>query len=260
MNEIEKKYLHYSRVKEINLEEAEWLLANFELSNKDISDPNEYDRLLELELDLACKVLLGALEEHDFAYRDFMPYERDENGYKIDYFSCIKVKTRDFCIWAEKLKYNLPDTLLNLTRESGGKPAVDGNADEGVMLAITPESIGNFGNGGRPKGYLAEAIEHAYNKFKDEGNTEILREGKIHEFLTRLKELSDEKGNPNFSKYIADRIDHVKKSHAKWVIKTKDKYLEATDSREIKEIGRIYGQQRVSQHLIKLRENNPLPE
>ena len=37
--------------------------------------------------------------------------------------------------------------------------------------------------GGRPKGPLYEAVDFAYKKFRNEGNTEILRPGKVIEFL-----------------------------------------------------------------------------
>ena len=62
--------------------------------------------------------------------------------------------------------------------------------------------------GGRPKGPLYEAVEFAYLKFHNEGNTEILRPGKVTEFLDRLKDLADEE-NRKISDYIAERIEIV---------------------------------------------------
>jgi hypothetical protein len=113
--------------------------------------------------------------------------------------------------------------------------------------------------GGAPKGPLAEAVEYAYLKFKEEGNTEILRKGKIHEFLERLKELADEKGNRNFSKYIADRINNVKISPSGCTVTTNEHFLKSSKSRENKIKSRSYRQQDVSKQLLYLRKKYPLP-
>lgn len=47
-------------------------------------------------------------------------------------------------------------------------------------------------------------------KFHTRGNTEILRPGKVTEFLDRLKDLADEE-NRKISDYIAERIEIVKR-------------------------------------------------
>lgn len=113
--------------------------------------------------------------------------------------------------------------------------------------------------GGAPKGHLAEAVEYTYLKFKEEGNTEILRPGKIREFMKRLKELANETGNPNFSEYIADRIDSVKISLSGCTVKTKDQFIKASTRRENTIKARTYKQDEVSKLLTNLRMKYPLP-
>lgn len=112
--------------------------------------------------------------------------------------------------------------------------------------------------GGARKGALTEAIEYAYKKFKEEGNTEILRKGKIRDFLVRLKELADEKGNPNFSKDIADRIKSVKLSPSGCIVTTEEQFIESSNIRENKMKCRNFKQQRVSQILSELRKEFPI--
>lgn len=97
--------------------------------------------------------------------------------------------------------------------------------------------------GGAPKGPLAEAIEHVYLKYLKEGNTEILRKGRIKEFLERLKELADEKGNKNFSRYVADRIEKVKISPAGNTVITKEQIINTGNGRETKRESRTYPRQ-----------------
>lgn len=117
----------------------------------------------------------------------------------------------------------------------------------------------NDKKGGAPRGPLSEAIEHVYLKFLKEGNTEILRKGKIKEFLERLKELADEKGNVNFSKYVADRIEKVKISPVGNTITTKDQIAKTGKKQETTIKGETYQQNSLSKLLTNLRKNYPLP-
>ncbi len=108
--------------------------------------------------------------------------------------------------------------------------------------------------GGAPKGPLAEAVEFAYLKFQKEGNTEILRKGKIQEFLERFKEMTDE-DNRNFSDYVAERIQTVKISHSGCSITTEERSIK----RGIRLESRRYSKSEVSKQLTNLRKKYPLP-
>ena len=67
MNEIKNpKYKHYSRLNTIKADEAQRLLASFDLCGKNISDPDEYNNLLKEEfMDQykATKDLISFVEE-----------------------------------------------------------------------------------------------------------------------------------------------------------------------------------------------------
>lgn len=107
--------------------------------------------------------------------------------------------------------------------------------------------------GGRPKSRLSEATEYAYLYFREQGNTEILRPGKIQEFMVRMKELADEK-NPNFVDYISERIKNVKITKTVCSITTHDRYIKASDEREIILKSRTYNLNDVSKILSSLRK------
>lgn len=315
---IEPDYIHYTRLETIYADEAEWLLAVFDLREKEFSDKDLYEAQFNEQRRLAGRVLCNAFKKPlKPIYDDPDAISRNDYGVIDGYvFSLISINVVSFCSWALELKYNLPDVLVTLVKgsdcnivseEQGNQMAEDSQkldesqktdaapateevpdeepseADEAMEEAETPEpgetqaddddnkSHGNTianeappvnpegKKGGKPTGYLAEAIKFAYLKYRKEGNTEILRENKIREFIGRLKELADEKGNPNFSEYIANRIEYVKISPAGCTIKTKDKYLNASNTREIKDKGRNYSLARVSQILVDLRGKHPLP-
>lgn len=122
----------------------------------------------------------------------------------------------------------------------------------------TPDPQSAQKKGGRHKSPLSEAIEFVYMKYLAEGNTEILRSGKIREFLQRLKELADEKGNRDFSTYVADRIESVKIFPSGCTVTTKEQILECSKRRDRVEKSSDYSQQEVSKQLSELRKKNPL--
>ncbi len=66
MSELQTpKYTHYSRVETILADKAKRLLADFELRDKNITDPDEYKIMLGKELKLASKVLQDAFKAND---------------------------------------------------------------------------------------------------------------------------------------------------------------------------------------------------
>lgn len=120
-----------------------------------------------------------------------------------------------------------------------------------------PQTAGK--KGGRHKSLLSEAIEFVYLKYLAEGNTEILRPGKIREFIRRLKELAAEKGNRNSLTYVADRIDSVKMFPSGCIVTTNDLILKCSERRDRVDKGSDYRQQEVSKQLSELRKKYPLP-
>ncbi|TWJ13665.1 hypothetical protein [Geobacter argillaceus] len=213
---------------------------------------------------MASRVLFTAIDRVDDKKLPYTPvgFYRDvnESGVTVGYnFNAINFKIAEFCSWALDLQYDLPEILVRLSKNSSINGTATIQMAEGTDVEETPNNQGKIPKGGNRKGALAEALEEAYLKFWKEGNTEILRKGKIRDFLERLKELSDEKGNRNFSKYIADRIDSIKITPSNCTITTKDQYIKSTNQREYKEISRNYKQGDVSKHLTSLRKKYPLP-
>jgi hypothetical protein len=105
------------------------------------------------------------------------------------------------------------------------------------------EEVGKKKEGRHPNADLTEAVEYLYKKFYNRGDREILRPGKVQEFLKRMKDATIEDGQ-NFSDYIAERIYEVKKKEGKLIVTT--------------QIGRPYSTNAVSKRLTKQREKMPL--
>ena len=112
--------------------------------------------------------------------------------------------------------------------------------------------------GGRPKGPLYEAVEFAYKKFRDEGNTDILRPGKVIEFLDQLKDLALGK-NRKISDYIAERIEIVKKRNGSFTITTLERVIKEVKGRVTMEKKSTYTTEDVSKLLTALRKKFLLP-
>jgi hypothetical protein len=122
-----------------------------------------------------------------------------------------------------------------------------------------PSNIKSVNKGGKPKGPLAKAVEFAYMKLLNEGNTEILRQGKIREFLTRLKKLANEKENRNILNEVPDWIEDVIKTSWGYTIITSEQVIKVTQHREISNKRTEYQMKDVSKILTKLRKDHPLP-
>ena len=112
--------------------------------------------------------------------------------------------------------------------------------------------------GGRPKGPLYEAVDFAYKKFRNEGNTEILRPGKVIEFLDRLKDLAGGE-NRDISDYITERIEIVKKRNGSFTITTQERVIKEVKGRVTTEKKSTYTTADVSKLLTALRKKFPLP-
>jgi len=128
-----------------------------------------------------------------------------------------------------------------------------------TYLGVEVLEVANDGQkGGRPKGPLYEAVDFAYKKFRNEGNTEILRPGKVIEFLDRLKDLASGE-NRNVSDYITERIEIVKKRNGSFTITTQERVIKEVKCRVTTEKMSTYTTADVSKLLTALRKKFPLP-
>lgn len=114
--------------------------------------------------------------------------------------------------------------------------------------------------GGKPKLPLSEAVECLYKTLLAEGNTEILRPGKIVEFLKRMRDITNEKGNRNINNYIAERIERVKIATSKYTIFVIDKPIKKAKVSGIAYKTTEYYANDVSKILTKLRKDYPIPK
>jgi mRNA-degrading endonuclease YafQ of YafQ-DinJ toxin-antitoxin module len=87
------------------------------------------------------------------------------------------------------LDYQVDQTSC-LAREDGGKER-------------------SYPTGGQPQGTLRDAVELAYDRLSDSGNTETIKSGKITSFLQYLKD-SISAGNENYSEVLAGMLKEVK--------------------------------------------------
>lgn len=128
----------------------------------------------------------------------------------------------------------------------------------GLEVSEFAEVANDRQQGGRPKGPLYEAVEFVYKKFRNEGNTEILRPGKVIEFLDRLKDLAGGE-NRNISDYLTERIEIVKKRNGSFTITTQERVIKEVKGRVTMEKKSTYTTKDVSKLLTALRKIFPLP-
>lgn len=110
--------------------------------------------------------------------------------------------------------------------------------------------------GGRPPGYLTEALEHAYLKCLESGNISILEPHQLEAFLKHLHKLSGGSRNKEgVSEYISERIDVVQPSNQTECVKI---YECAVEGRPYKK-SEWYSQNSISTRMSTLRGKYPLP-
>jgi hypothetical protein len=112
----EPNYNHYSRLNTIFADEAQKLLASFELRGKNISDPDEYNISLKEEMKLASEVLFSAFDSNGLKFTsEVNPCEYDNYDQQYYNLRVIELNLSDFCTWASKKKYKLPEELAVLS-------------------------------------------------------------------------------------------------------------------------------------------------
>jgi len=261
MNEIIKPdYIHYSRLDSITAEEAKWLLASIELRERGISDPDEYNSLLEEGMKFASRVLIAAIARSDGSKLAFIPngFYRDVNdsGITMGYcFKAINFKVSDFCSWASE-KYNLPEELAKLTKDFAVQEPVKNQQAEGDNGKTSSNAQGNANKGGKPKGFLTEAVEHVYYKLLEQGKTGLFKPSKIREFMITMKEMASKKG-PRADEYVLERIKSINiPEEGRCTIITEDQIILKGLNENILR-GRPYSNNDVAKRLTQLRKNNP---
>jgi hypothetical protein len=163
---------------------------------------------------------------------------------------------KDLRIFLERVAVGMAETYLRpeVTNIESGEVRT---ADAYLGTEVTKVSEEKR-KGGRPKGPLNEAVEFAYKKFRDEGNTEILRQGKVAEFLDRLKDLAGGE-NRKISDYIAERIEIVKKRNGSFTITTQERVIREVKGLVTMKKKASYTTDDVSKLLTALRKIFPLP-
>lgn len=160
----EPNYVHYSRLKTINLDEAASLLAHFELMDKKVTDPDEYAQLFNGKERLANKVLFDAnmcnalnCFRDDGIPTDILHYYKPE---------LMMVNMVEFCKWAIKSGYKLPDeltvlpTALNEPKNNQGQEAGDNTpAGKKEKKPVTPISDNAKTIDGLLKMFIAMAMD-----------------------------------------------------------------------------------------------------
>ncbi len=135
-----------------------------------------------------------------------------------------------------------------------------------VPLAPPAEDLGHVGKeeqeddsrnkGGRPPGFLTEALQCVYQQCVNRNDTSILEPHQLNAFLKHLKKLAGgSKNNKTVSEYIQERIKLVQPSNPIECIKTQDQRIKPGVYRE----GKWYSQVDVSIRMSTIRSKIPLP-
>jgi hypothetical protein len=253
----EPNYTHYARIKAITADEAQWLLAIFELRDRKFRDQDEFDRLVDEEQKSAVKVLIEAIENGDLKYdSDPFAFDTDESGRKGYCFSKIRIKAADFYSWADKLNYNLPETLAKFNKDSGSEPAIEIPEDQSGKSAPEPNTPDSKSKGGKPKGYLSEAVEQVYQKLPDHGKSGLSKPSKIREFIIFMKEMAT-KTSRYADEIVMERIKSIRiPEEGDCIIITEDNIVTHGLDERTKRGKPYYTNNDVSKILTRLRKNN----
>jgi hypothetical protein len=260
----EPNYVHYSRLKTINLDEAASLLAHFGLKDKNVTDPDEYAQLFNEEKLLANQVLYDANMRNslDCFREDGIPSDIPYNYYGGYDSRIVKVNVIDFCMWATNQKYNLPNELL----EASGNEKGDGERTEsqraavGFQTEVVQQEVEADNGGGRPDGTLAEAVRCTYEKLLlNDDEKWRLKKGHVRDFIEFLKFMATPQ-NQHADKEVMELIDSVKTPYSgDCTIKTQER-RDLILKGKSKGVSKTYKNRDVTKILMRLREKSPFPE
>ena len=122
MGKYTPNYRHISRLERIEANDALNILASIEMQDKDISDPAEYNKMYDEEMRMGYNVMMSAFKSKN--PKEKLEFTGDANGEYInvsdsgDVTFClqyVELKLTDFCNWATKKGYKLPDELAVLS-------------------------------------------------------------------------------------------------------------------------------------------------
>jgi len=165
-----------------------------------------------------------------------------EDGQKVRF----RITRDSIVVMADEVKRYETENPTSSHQSERAKSTTESNID----LTTTKKS-------GRKKTPLTEAVEFAYSYFWKQGNTEILRRGKIRDFLIRLKEMCDER-NDNYKEYVSERICEVKISPENCFVKTAEQIINTNQSIEKTMKSKKYKKQDVSKILTDMRKKQPI--
>lgn len=249
-------YRHYARLDRIDAEEAQWLLANFEADTLASGSDGRVD-VVRAKMLLTQTVVWTAIHRDQLRYHVEETHRFENEEGKVGYnFRVIFFEMPDFCTWALTKKYVLPEELKALANNSELRQEED---HKDYCDPEAPNSDGCRKNkGGKPQGSLAEAVEHAYKKLRDQGRYDVLRGRALRFFLKRLREMATE-GNENQDHYILERLESVKAPDVgPCSVKTRHRKISFAQHNKEYESA-TYNANAVSKLLTKLRERFPIP-
>jgi hypothetical protein len=250
----EPNYVHYSRLKTINLDEAASLLAHFELRNKNVTDPEEYAPLFNEEKRLANQVL------YDANMRNSLDCFR-EDGIPTDiiyYYKpeLVMVNVVYFCKWANDLNYDLPKELLKIFSNANHANADKTKNTKTDCTVDAPKDADARNKGGKPKGYLSEVVGHVYQKLSDHGKSGLSKPSKIREFIIFMKEMAT-KSSRYADEFVMERIKSIRiPEEGDCIIITEENIVTHGLSVTTKSAKPHYTKNDVSKILTSLRKNN----
>lgn len=250
-------YLHFSRRTAISHEEAQFLLASFDLREMNISDPNEYQILLEEKKKLSRSVLYDAINDGLLIFdTNGEPSYVDASG---EYYaeSNMKVRLDKFLRWASDLNYSLPEIFNKFTKKTEIKQ-IDEVAyiessknqelpkQEGVPIKIIKH---------KDKSYLTQVVEHVVSRLPELGKSDLNKPRKIREFIILMKQMAT-KGNRYADEYVMERIKSITvPEEGDCTIVTADN-ISLKGQSELMKRGKNYSNNDVSKILSGLRKNN----
>lgn len=111
------------------------------------------------------------------------------------------------------------------------------------------------GKVGKPKGYLAEVVEHVFGVLIGENKQGLLKQNKVREFIIKMKEMAT-KGNPLADEYVLERIKSIQvPEEGACIIITEDN-VKLSGQNETIVRGKQYTNNDVAKILTGLRKNN----
>lgn len=114
----EPDYSHYSRLIEVNLTKAAWLIASAQLSDSEFESEDHYNTEFAKLNQKVTSVLIQSVSNEEVTVDPLIDGETityNEYGVMGYMTDKIYIKIKELCSWAMAKRYNLPDELKHLT-------------------------------------------------------------------------------------------------------------------------------------------------